>query len=130
METMAPRVATPLVNNYWHDNYFTLHFLGLDDLDAVLRMLSSIVAKYEAIALVLKVSPEGKMKEKYERDLKTLEKKGNLDIVITNWLQSNKPSWRKLAHVMYKSIDESRKVRIVYRKIVKEHPKKKKRTET
>ena len=93
-------------------------------------MLSSIVAKYEAIALVLKVSPEGKMKEKYERDLKTLEKKGNLDIVITNWLQSNKPSWRKLAHVMYKSIDESRKVRIVYRKIVKEHPKKKKRTET
>ncbi len=95
-------------------------------------MLSNIEAKYQAITLGLKVSDVGEIKEKYKRDPKTVIEKGNLDIAITNWLnlkydykEYGRPSWRLLAHVMYNGIDNSEEVRRVYRKIVKEHPKKK-----
>ncbi len=111
----------------WHDNYFTLHSLGSDDLEEVLEMLWDIAPKFNDIALGLRVPLEnyrGEIKKKYEHDPKTLISKGNLDIVISMWLkleydckQHGKPSWRILAHVVYD------KNKSVYRKIVKEHPK-------
>ncbi len=93
-------------------------------------MLSNIVAKHEAIRRRLGVSDVGEIKEKYERDDNTVEEMAFLDIVITNWLKKkqsngNGPSWRELAHLMYKSLDNSKEVKKVFCKILRKHQKKK-----